>query len=154
MNRLKSRLWVVVAFLSMASLFYVKKDNVMQLYYLVAALIAGIFYPLYSRRLYRRHYQKFIRENYGQRIGKEFVLHLDADKLWSKEELSEGSVSLSALSAIVEVPTAFYLKTEASNALLLPKNQLINLNEVRAELESVAKRYAIPYQHELGWQWK
>jgi hypothetical protein len=153
-NRLKNHFWVVAAFLSMTLLFYIKNDKGLLWYFAGAALIAGVFYPLYSRRLYRRHYQKFIRENYSHKIAKEFVLHLDADRLWSKDELSEGSISLSALSEIVEVPTAFYLKTAASVALLLPKNQLSNLSDVRAELESVAKRYAIPYQQELTWQWK
>ena len=153
-NRLKNRLWVVVAFLSLASLFYVKNDIVLLWYFLVAALIAGVFYPFYSRRLYRRHYQKFIRENYEHKIGKEFALHLDSEKLWSKDELSEGSLSLSALRDIVEVPTAFYLKTSSSSALLLTKNQIGDLNAVRAELESVSSRYGIPYQQELTWQWK
>ncbi|MDO7886771.1 YcxB family protein [Hymenobacter cheonanensis] len=153
-SRLKRRIWAVVAFLSMAWLFYMKRDVALFWYFFVAAALAAIFYPLYLRRLYKRHYQKYIRENYLNRIGKTVAIQLDDEKLWSKNELSEGSISLAGLTEIVEVPTAFYLKTDTSSALLLPKSQMADTAEVKAELQAVARRYSIPYQEELNWQWK
>jgi hypothetical protein len=153
-SRLKRRIWAVVAFLSMAWLFYLKKDSVLFWYFLVAAGLAAALYPFYLRRLYRRHYQKYIEENYGSKIGKRVEIKLDSEKLWSKDELSEGSINLSGLTEIVEVPTAFYLKTATSAALILPKIQVVNAEEVKAELQAIAKRYSIPYQEELDWQWK
>lgn len=152
-NRIKSRVWVTAMFLALASLFYIKNDNVLFYWFLLLALVAGILFPYYSRRMHINHYQKYIDENYGNKVGKLAVLQLEDDRIDSKDELSEGSLKLTGLTEIVEVPTAIYLRIDTSS-LILPKAQIHNLNEVRAALETISTSYNIPFRKELDWVWK
>ena len=152
-NRIKSRVWVIVMFLALASVFYVKKDTGLFYWFSLLALIAGILFPYYSRRMHINHYKKYIDENYNNKIGKLVVLQLENDRIDSKDELSEGSLKLAGLTEIVEVPTAIYLRIDTSS-LILPKVQINNMNEVRAALETISTSYNIPFRKELDWVWK
>ena len=153
-NRLKSRIAVVIVFISLSFLFHTRNDVFLTRYFLVAAAVALLFFPYYQRWLYRRNYRKFVDENYKARVNKPFTLHLDEDKLWSKDEQSEGNISLASLKEIVEVPSAFYIRTATDMTLLLPKQQLSDENEVKLKLELTAKRFGFPYKQELNWHWK
>lgn len=152
-NRLKSRVWVIAMFLALASMFYVKNDTDLFYWFLFLALLAGILFPYYSRRMHVNHYKKYIDENYTNKLGKLVVLHLEDNRINSKDELSEGSLNLAGLTEIVEVPTAIYIRVD-TNSLILPKEQIQNMNEVRDALEAVSINYNIPFRKELEWTWK
>ena len=152
-NRLKGRVWMIVLFLSLAYLFYIKLDRLLMFYFLGAAIIAALFYPYYSRLRYERHYTKHIDENYGNRINKPVTIQFADELIHSKDELSEGSVNLSAVTEIIEVPTAIYVRL-AANSLILPKKQIKDIEEAKVALKAIAARYHIAYRDDTNWQWK
>ena len=134
-------------------MFYVRNDTGLFYWFLLMALLAGIFFPYYSRRMHVNHYRKYIDENYGNKIGKLAVLHLENDRIESKDELSEGSLKLAGLTEIVEVPTAIYLRIDTIS-LILPKAQIQNITEIQSALENISTNYNIPFRKELNWIWK
>lgn len=153
-TRLRSRILVFGAFLAFASLFYTRHDAALTWYFLVLAVVVLLFYPIYQRWFYKRHYQRYIAESYRAKAGKPTTLRLEHDKLWSKDELTEGSIDLAALEEIVEVPTAFYLRLVTSTSLLLPKQSLLHPDEVRSALQATARRCSVPFRQELDWRWR
>jgi hypothetical protein len=152
-NRIKSHIWVIVMFLALASLFYVRNDIGLFYWFLLLALVAGFLFPYYSRWMHINHYKKYIDEHYSNKVGKLAVLQLEDDRIDSKDELSEGSLKLAGLTEIVEVPSAIYLRIDTSS-LILPKAQIINLDEVKSALETIATNYNIPFRREMDWTWK
>lgn len=58
-NRAKGRIWAIIMFVALASIFYVKNAIGLSYWLLLLALVAGILYPYYSRRIHINHYKKY-----------------------------------------------------------------------------------------------
>ncbi|WP_185284223.1 YcxB family protein [Hymenobacter sp. NBH84] len=81
-------------------------------------------------------------------------INIKEDELLTKDRISEGRMSLSELSEIVEAPTAFYLKTSIAHSLIIPKSALNQPYELKKQLTSIANKFQIPYSNAKNWHWK
>ena len=118
--------------------------------FLILIILWLIFYPTYSRKRYRKHYSKYIKENYEKRIGKEIQLHINQEYIESKDENSEGKVKIQAVEQVVELSKHYLIRLEKAASIILPK-------EVVAEPSAFLdffKNKNIEYTDQTHWEWK
>src|SRR5690606_36275250 len=67
-------------------------------------------YPLWERRLYIKHYQGFIKENYKGRLGRTATLEFTDDYILARDNGSESKVLVTELEDVCEIPTTIFVR--------------------------------------------
>lgn len=127
-DRIKKRKktgWLILTTLAlMGMLYFMREDNLPMSIYLGSVTVAvAIFYPAYFRWKFKKHYLKFIRENYTGRIGTEELVEFNANHIFLKDKTGEGKVKYSEIENVVEIPNHFLMKISNGNSLIIPKTE-------------------------------
>jgi hypothetical protein len=153
MRRMRSWLIIPVLYIITGILLYYV-DNITLLYaFITIALLWLVFYPLYSRGLYRRHYAKHIDEHYKNRLGRSGVLSLDNDALSITDEGSEGRIKYTEIDAVTEIPDYFFVGLKSGMALILPKAK-IGEPALSQIIETIIQKSGAPRNELPDWKWK
>lgn len=140
-----------------AGLYFFWRGSVwVTLFLIIVGVLWFIYYPLWERGHYVRHYQSFIDEKFPAKSQVESEVNLDFDETYihCKNYLGESKVLLSAIQEIIELDTLILIKLSDAESVILPKERIENIDEVKSYLKTLAERLNIPYQQELDWQWK
>ena len=124
------------------------------LIYISISVLWIFVYPIWDKRLYINHYKKHISENYQNNFDKNVEVILSTEEVFMKDGSSESKINLVELQEINEVPNAFYLKLKSSQSIILPKNKIGNLNEVKDILNIIKDKYSVKYNEFPDWKWK
>ena len=122
--------------------------------FLVLAVLWYVFYPLWEKGHYLKHYRNYIKENYSERVGKAISFEWIGDHLFVKDAVSEGKILISEIEEIDEIGVAFYIKIRSGVYFILPKDKVGEVSAVRAELQKLAEEVQVPYKREEEWVWK
>lgn len=151
-NRKKRNGWIVMTIVSLLFAYYSysNQNNTMTIYFLVIALITGLFYPKYFIWRYKRHYKLSIKEAYSNRFGQTETLEITDDFILSKDKTGEGKINLTEVEKVNETQTHFFIKLSTGLSLIIPKAELDNTYELR----SVFKKLKLQLNDETNWTWK
>ena len=131
---------------------YMKTENVFFIILFGVILVIDIFtYPLYLRILYKRHFSKFINENYNDKIGKIGSLEIIDKFIFVKDVGSESEykIDIKEIREIVEIQTNYFLITgNIASLILLKKTETNNFINI------LVNNYDIKLNKELNWKWK
>jgi len=107
-------------------------------------------YPFYSRQRYRRHYQKYIRENYQSRINVPLELEVEPDFILSKDKSGESKVIMKEVEALVSLPNIFLIKMKSGVSFIVPKDSVLNQELWLETFQNIG----IELVDETEWKWK
>lgn len=124
--RIRNWIIFVIAMLCMAYVFSDRPDNFLRNYFLIFAIIAVPIYPFYSRWLYRRHYTKFVRDTFKDKIGTEATLTFAPDAIHFKDRTGEGMLYKSEIEAIDVIQGYYFLRIKGAGALVFPQAKVDN----------------------------
>jgi hypothetical protein len=153
-KRLKSLLIVMGMFLMLAVLFFQKDETVLMYYFIGCSVLSLIFYPLYLRNHYKKHYQRFIAENYKFRFNEECVITFNENTIETIDRTGESKINVSEIEEIAEVNNYIYLKMKTGGALIVCKDKVENPHKVREFFKTLTQSLKINYDTELNWKWK
>lgn len=123
-------------------------------YCLVIGLITLIFYPSYERYQYKKHYKKWVAENYKGRINVISTVVLTENTIETYDKTGEAKLNVSELQDIVETNEYFYLKLKIGESLIIPKLKVEDVDGLRFQLQDLAARLKINFETDLTWEWK
>jgi hypothetical protein len=146
---LVSSVFFLIAFLD------IRKEDKFQLYsFTIIGIISVIFYPIYLRNHYKKHYAKFIKETYKNKFGETIVVDFFEDKILIKNSSAESKVEYSAFEEFNEIGEYIFLKLKGGESFVIPKLKIDNLVELKIELKKIAEKNIIKQNTELDWKWK
>ena len=151
-NKKKRNGWVLLTAGSfiVAFYFYLNKNTAMTIYFGIVALACGLFYPKYFKWRYKKHYKAFIKENYSKRFGQIESLEINGDYIFSKDKTGEGKINLNEIERVDETDNHFFLKISTGLSLLIPKGELVNIEELREKFKEIG----VIVNDETKWTWK
>lgn len=117
-------------------------------------LIWFFFYPLWEKKKYHKHYLKFIRENYQNRIGVDVHLEIQDEHFFTSSNGSEAKIQLNQIKQIIELKEVILIRLDITQAFVIPKDQVKDLAALITELKELAKKLSVHYSEELNWEWK
>lgn len=103
---------------------------------------------------YRKHYEKYLEENYKNQFGKKGVLNFEEDYIVAKDDLGEGKYKVSEIIEINEIAEYFFLKLSSGQSLIIPKQQLKSIEDFNKEIQEIVKQNNFQHNIELNWEWK
>ncbi len=145
---------MTVTFLLLAYLFYESDNGYLTIYFLSLAGLSAIFAPWYTRWKYKRHYLKFIRDTYKNRLGKECSLIIDVETIGSKSDVEEVKIRKSEVEEINEIKDYYFLKARSGTTLLISKLKTDDLTEIVNLVRSLVETYGVRHNIELDWKWR
>ncbi len=144
----------LLAIAALAFLFY-QADNIKMVYTVgVAAILTIIFYPLYLRDLYMKHYKRYVREHLKNRFGSPCSITFGETSLLTTDITGESKINYEAFESIVETGSYHYLVLKIGGSVIIPKQRVNNPGMLRNTLSELANQQRIPYKNELSWKWK
>lgn len=152
-QRTKSWFFLTFAFLSLCFLFYMMHNKLMMYYFGAVSLVVLVFYPLFQKRYYYKHYQKHTADKYKNRFNEPNKIEFSENTIDCTDISGETKLNLSAIEEIVETNKYIYLKTKTGEYLIIPKLKLDNVEMVQSYLISLAGKLHISYKQELDWKW-
>jgi hypothetical protein len=153
-QRIRRRIIWSIGLLSLAYIFYVDKNNFLFYYFLVCAILYAVFYPYYSRWLYRRHYQRQVINNYKNRFDKITNTIVEEEQIQVFDETSEAKISISQVEKIFEISDYFFVHIQSGTTLIIPKLKIDNPEPVKDELKAIANKKGIEFVEIPDWKWK
>lgn len=151
--RKRGKMTVSIAYALMALLFYIQEKTLLMIIFLIMALCWFIINPFFERKKYVRHYKKFIAECYKTRIGRMATLTINNEGFVTKDDGGESKIIATETEEIVEIPSLFLIRLKTGQSLLIPKNKISNVDEVKETLIDLAGFLKISYNVEDNWKW-
>lgn len=152
----RTKTWLIfsAALLLLSLMFYQSSNTAMTYYFLIFGLIVLCFFPLYQRRYYKNHYQKFIAETYKNRFGQTANINFTDECIETSDITGESKINLGEIENTTETSDYFYLKMKTGGHLIIPKQKLDNIGNVRQELKELCSKLSIEFLDDLKWRWK
>jgi hypothetical protein len=151
-KKIRNRMISTILFFLIGVIFYFQNNNkIYIIVYSIISLIIFIFYPLYLKILYKRHFSKHISENYKDKIGKSGILKIKEDYIYLKNsgKDSEAKLNINEIEEIVEIQTNYFIINDNTSAIILPKN-----NDTNSFIDILKTKHNVKMNIELNWKWK
>ena len=140
-TRRKSRLMIPIIYIVLGTLLLILGKITFGIGLLILAVLWYLFYPMYSEKKYKKHFEKHIDENYSKTIDKEVEISFKADLIEMKDQTSESKVKTSEIDKLIELN---------DHTLIIPKRAISDNDKFK----SMIKNYNIDYLNQLDWKWK
>ncbi|MCD2258729.1 YcxB family protein [Psychroserpens luteolus] len=151
-NRNKSRLVIPIIYVILGLVMFFLKRTELAILFILFALLWYIFYPLYSKGRYKRHFENHIKEHYKNRIGKENVLTFgdDTDFIETSDFGSQSRIQDSEFDKLIELKEHYFLKLKSELSLIIPKRAVTDHDKFKKLFTDID----LDYVNELDWEWK
>jgi hypothetical protein len=100
-------------------------------------LLTLVGYPLYYRYQIKKHFKKHIKENYSKRIGNKIQIEFKEDHIYVQDQTGEGKTFYTAIEQVEETSNLFLPKLGPSQAFLIPKRSVENIEWFRDKFSEV-----------------
>ncbi len=139
---------------TLGTLFYQSKYMFLTDYFLALGIISFLFYPAYQRWHDKKHYAKFIVDNYKYRFGQTTHVEFAESAIECTDITGESNINLTGIENITETGGYFDPKLITGETLIIPESKLDAVSELRMELKQICSRFKIDFIEDLQWKWK
>nr|MBI1229529.1 hypothetical protein [Cytophagales bacterium] len=151
-NKNKLRNFIPILYIALGFILLSIKSIELAIVFFVIAILWFLFYPLYARRKYKRHFEKHIKENYKNRIGKKVMLNVGkgADFIEASDLGTQTKIQDSEFDKLIELKNHYFLQLKSESSIIVPKRAV-------SEQEAFKKLFSdinLEYVDELDWEWK
>jgi uncharacterized membrane protein len=152
----RKKTWLIysAALLLLSLIFYQSGNTVMTYYFLIISIVFFCFFPIYQKNYYKNHYQKFIADTYQKRFGQTANVSLNEDCIETSDITGQTKINLTEIENTTETSDYFYVKMRTGGHLIIPKQRLDNIENVRQELKNLCSKLSIEFLDDLNWRWK
>lgn len=154
-KRARKRNWLILsgAFFIASLISFLPDDRFLGYYFFIIAILTLLFYPKYQKRVYKRHYKKFVNENLSHHFNQSATITFNTDSVEMTDKTGYTQMKLTEIDQVTEIEKYFYLRTKSNQYLIIPKDRLSELDNVRSFFVSLAKQLNIEFITELNWKW-
>ncbi|NRD20952.1 YcxB family protein [Winogradskyella eckloniae] len=151
-NRNKSRIVVPIIYIILGAFILFIKKTELAIAFFGFAVLWFLFYPLYSKWKYKKHFEKHIKENYKNRIGKKATLNFDkdADFIEASDFGTQTKIQDSEFDKLIELKDYYFLRLKSELSLIIPKRAVSDQEKFKKLFSDIN----LEYVNELNWEWK
>ena len=153
-QRIKSWLIVTGCMLLLSFMFHQSNNQFLFYYFLIFGILTFIFYPFYQRQKYKKHYARFIAENYKNKFGQTANLKFTEFAIEANDISGETKINLTELENVTETADYFYPKLKGGTGFIIPKSKIADVDHLRTELSNLCGKLNISFVQDLNWRWK
>jgi hypothetical protein len=148
-----SYLWVII---TAAFLGFISYQKINHISVSTIEIILIVFFicllPAFNKWSRKNQYRKFVRKTYKDNFGKLYTLSFNRDFIGLGDSSAESKIKLSEVDEVVETMKYFFVKLKTSASIIVPKEELKNVDELRKELISVAGKAHVKFLFDSNWR--
>lgn len=151
-QRKKKKGWLLLTIGSIvAAIYFYVQDNVALAYYfMVTAIILGVFYPKYFNWRYKKHYTQFIKDTYKNRIGIPSTLRITDETIAMYDKTGEGRIKIEEIAVVNHTDKYLFAEVTTGASIIIPKYKVDEAEIVLAKLANLG----IQINNDLKWKYK
>jgi hypothetical protein len=149
----RDRIYFPLTLCIISSILFLQKQIGNAQGFFILAFLWFIFYPIYQKWYFKRHYSKHVKENHKNNFGRITDLEISEEYIKTESEGIESKVDANLISKIYEIENYFYIVIRTNNTYIIPKSQIKKANETRAFLKNLAEKKDVEYIHKDKWSW-
>ncbi|HET6227166.1 MAG TPA: hypothetical protein VFF27_12855 [Bacteroidia bacterium] len=153
-RKLASRLILPILYIGLGLYMLSENDVVFATIFLAFSFLWFLFSPALTRNRYKKFYRKTITESYSKRLGRISTFEIESTDFLMTEEKNVSRISLKDLESVNELAKYFILKLQIGSTIILPKDKINNLSELKKELKDLAQVQNVPFNEELNWKFR
>lgn len=153
----RKRSWFLTTsiFLGIGIIFHMEGNAFLGNYFFVAALLSLLFFPLYSRWRYKKHFRSHIAEHFSNLFGNPVTVEFLEDYIVTQDESeSESKISTAQVVGLHELPKHFFVTLVSGQSLILPKEGIDQPEELRKDLETLGRKVGLDIIDRNDWKWR
>lgn len=147
-----SYVWIFITIACLGYLAYEKANHTstgtLEIIFLILCICS---YPFFSRLNYIRHYKKFVRETYRNSFGKRYTLNFNNDFIGLAEDSGETRIMIQDVDEVFETLMHFFIKLKSNPSIIIPKNDLESVDDLRKELITLAGKAHAKFIYDSNW---
>ncbi|WP_312090780.1 YcxB family protein [Chryseobacterium sp.] len=147
----KNFIWVFAAIIIFGFNLYNNSDNGL-IYFIPACIIILIGIYFLQKWQYKSYYNKFIKENYKEKIGLKTNLIFENDELITKNSIAESKINYNSFKEISEIKDYYFLKLKTEESFIIPKNKIENQEEFNKFISLMKTKYNVEEYVNLNWK--
>ena len=118
-QRKKAVINLVIVFLCLGVFTFFRDDDFFAIYFFVTATVLSIlFFPLYLRWYYKRHYLQHCKDVYKNNFGEDVSLTINDNSIQTKDRSGESTIYISELTEIAETGHHYFLKLLSGHTVI------------------------------------
>lgn len=153
-SRKKSRIRLPIIYFILGLLLFALADLIFAIVFIGVGVAWYFLHPYFMKRRYMRHFEKYIDENYHNRFDKTVTMEFDSEYINTTDYLGESKLKIKEITEINEIQDYVFLKFSSGESLILPKDRIGNINELRIILTKIISDLSINHNIDLNWQWQ
>jgi hypothetical protein len=153
-SRKNSRIRLPIVYFILGLLLFILSDLIFALIFIGVGVAWYLLQPSFMKNRYIRHFEKYIDENYKNRLGKLVALVFEDEYILASDYIGEGKLKIKEIAEINEIKDYIFLKFTSGESLIVPKNRISNLNELNSVLSKIIAELRIKQDIDLDWNWK
>lgn len=159
LKRKRLRNWILFVLISVLLGFLFRDkgndfNDFLSIYFFGFSLVTLLVYPFYSRWQYKKHYIKYIKEHYKERLGKTNEIEITPTFIWMRDGLNESKISTTEITYIHEIKDYIFVKIKNGNTIILPIYSIENVQELKTQLLEICHKFDRDYEINLNWKWR
>lgn len=150
-RRFRFRTLFTIVYIGFGLFSYFINDNApLALIFAAIAILWYLFYPMYSKWVYKRHFRKHINEHYSNRINTSMEMEILQNSILIKDATSQSSIDATGIKDLIEIKDHFFILSKTDMALIVPKKSIGDI----AEFKETVADLGVSYVNALNWRWK
>lgn len=153
-SRKRSRILVPLVYVFLGVSLLLFSDIIFALIFIIIGFIWYFIHPLYMRRRYVKHFEKYIDENLKNRYGKVITLIFEDEYITAIDYLGESKLRIKEITNISEIPCYCIIKFSSGESLIVPTTKINNIHEFNDLIKHIATNQQIDIIVDSNWKWK
>lgn len=147
--------WIMVCIINLcfSFIFLVAGIDYLARYFLILVAICIVLYPTYQRWWYKSYLKRFVKKQFVNYGNESSTITFSDEFIETDDRTGSSKINIDQLEIVYETGAYFFIKLKSTQSLLLPKDQLDNINAVKKELIDISNKLKIKYISDLSWKW-
>ena len=130
-----------IIYLILGTILLVLEDKLFAIIFYFIGVLWYLLYPIFSKKRYAKHYEKYVDENFKNRYDTliKFKLSDNYELIETIDFEGESKFKTSEIEKIFEIKRFIYIKMKSGSHFIIPKYKIENIDELRQELIMVSK---------------
>lgn len=153
-KRFRGKLFLSIVYLLFGAFQLYQGNATMAAVFFILAVSWFFFYPLWEKGYYQKNYHKSIRAHYWEQFDKITTLEITPSFIKASNDGAESLISNNELAVVNEIPTLFLIGVKGGQSLVIPKNEIQNVDAFRGVMKQITTKNNLEYLHHEDWVWK
>lgn len=135
-------------------LFFDEGYRTYSYFFLGSALLFVIVYPWWSTWFYKRMYKKQVLSFFKDKLPYHIKVVLSDEHIDIDSPKGNSRIYMDNIKSITETREYFFITTDRTTSITIPKNEAEEAKRIREQLEYYAANSGVLFTQDLGWKWK